>query len=149
MPEHQEMKLAYNLLVFSLISIIAIGHCQAHCKCTKDMVISAQKQGVSSEHILMEQDGRDTSEQAENLKSLLNAQPFILCTSALYSPRATLIFRFKGMNPIPSPSNFLEILSSVVNALQPSRSAWERVNLVIHEYVGLLWLQLGQFLKLL
>ena len=111
------------------------------------MVQNAQRLGVPIEDILMEAEGRDTAEQAAQLQSFLKTQPFILCTSALFSPRAVLTFKLRGMNPIPSPSDFMESPDSIVSALQPSRYGWYLVNAALHEYVGLLWLEIREIGK--
>jgi uncharacterized SAM-binding protein YcdF (DUF218 family) len=116
-------------------------------KCTEQMVHTAQRLGVPIGDILMEQDGRDTEEQAEKLYPFLKTEPFILCTSAVHSPRAVLTFKIRGMNPIPSPSDFMESPHSVISALRPSRDGWRCVNKVVHEYGGLLWLEIGEIGK--
>lgn len=114
------------------------------CKCAEEMVRTAQKLGVPREHILIEQEGRDTEEQAEQLQPILKTKPFVLCTKAVYSPRAVLIFRMKGMNPIASPSDYMKSPDSLISALRPSLDGWNRVNIVAHEYGGLLWLAVGE-----
>lgn len=117
------------------------------CKCAEEMVHKAERLGVPIGDIVMEQDGRDTAEQAEQLQPFLKQKPFILCTKALYSPRAVLTFKIRGMNPIPSPSGFMESPASVISALRPSRDGWNRVNIVVHEYIGLLWLAVGEITR--
>jgi len=107
-------------------------------------VDSALKHGIRTEDIIVKTGARDTEEQASQLQPILKNEPFILCTSALHTPRAVRIFNFKGMNPIPAPSEFIESQNSLTRNFRPSRCGWDLVNRVLHEYIGLLWVEFCQ-----
>jgi uncharacterized SAM-binding protein YcdF (DUF218 family) len=115
--------------------------CPEYCKKTAD---NALRLGIPIEDIFIKKGARDTAEQAAQLKSLLGTQRFILCTTALHTPRAVLTFKLSGMNPIPAPYHFIAKQDSMIHALQPSRHGWHLVNLATHEYVGALWLEISR-----
>lgn len=116
-------------------------------ECGRDMAETARRLGVPARNILLESESRDTAEQAALLQPFLEGQPFVLCTWALHTPRAALAFKLRGLNPIPIPSGFVQSPDSAISALQPSRDAWNLVRMGLHEYVGILWLWIGQIEK--
>ena len=104
--------------------------------------------GIDKKNIIIHPKPKDTQEEAIKIKSVLKDTPFILVTSAYHMPRAMMIFKKEGLNPIPAPTNFLikdsDKLLSLPNgySLYKTKRAW-------HEYIGILWIKLKDKLKML
>ncbi len=105
---------------------------------TAQLLIDA---GVPKEKIVMQEDVKDTREEAWRMQQRVGNKPFILVTSAYHMPRAMMIFADEGLTPIASPTDFRgnsqDTIFSFLSAryLQDTEHAW-------HEYLGLLWLKL-------
>ncbi|WP_350431261.1 ElyC/SanA/YdcF family protein [Shewanella sp. H8] len=103
------------------------------------MAQAAQELGIPKASILVFNQPKDTIEEAYALKSMIGYKPFRLVTSATHMPRSMRIFTSLGMQPQAAPSDFIA-----------SRGYWWRLNAdqlltsqrAIHEYVGILWLQI-------
>ena len=67
---------------------------------------TAVDMGVEESRIVLEDQSRDTFEQAERLKEILGTKPFILITSAFHMRRALSLFEKQGMQVIPAPADF-------------------------------------------
>jgi len=112
---------------------------QSDAEKTKKLLIAA---GVPSDNILMQDKANDTKEEAEALKSRLGNKVFFLVTSAYHMPRAMMLFKNDGLNPIAAPTYFNNPketgLSSVWKSknLRNTERAW-------HEYLGLLWAKIN------
>lgn len=63
--------------------------------------------GVPADRIILETQSTTTAEEAMFLKDLLQAQRFILVTSARHMARAMTVFRKAGLDPIPAPTGHL------------------------------------------
>jgi uncharacterized SAM-binding protein YcdF (DUF218 family) len=100
--------------------------------------------GVSRDDIVLESQARDSQEQAEFVKKLVGTAPTVLVTSAIHMPRAMLAFEKAGMNPIPAPVDFSDWIRSE-NGPQhffPRARELKKVESALHEYLGLLWIEL-------
>ena len=64
--------------------------------------------GVSKYNILMQEEPRDTEEEALYVKRIVKNKPFILVTAAYHMPRAMELFKKEGLSPIAAPTNFLK-----------------------------------------
>jgi len=93
-----------------------------------------KEMGVPDDRIEIEPNSQNTREQAENLKSLLeanNIKSFVLVTSPIHMLRSIAVFEAQGMKPVPGPASlhsegFLEdtfILLPSIFALDASQSA--------------------------
>ena len=101
--------------------------------------------GISARHILIEDQSRDTYENARNTRPILEQHGFkhpILITSAFHMPRAVLCFEQNNIKVTPCPSLYRS---------QPNRTygwndflphSYEPVRLAIKEYLGLLYTRL-------
>ena len=62
--------------------------------------------GVLEDKILLEDNSWDTSDQAVELGKILKNQKFALVTSAWHLPRAMLLCKKQGLDPLPVPTDF-------------------------------------------
>ena len=67
----------------------------------------AELLGVKSQDISQESDSRDTADQAEIIAKRIGRERFILVTSAAHMPRSMALFKKRGLQPIPAPTDFL------------------------------------------
>ena len=73
--------------------------------------LQLQKLGIADSLILVEGKSRNTVENAEFSKKILQANnlkpPYLLVTSAFHMRRAVMIFNKKGLDVVPHPCNYL------------------------------------------
>ncbi len=96
--------------------------------------------GVAPESIIVSDQATDTAAEARAVRALLGAAPFILVTSAYHMPRAMLLMRRAGANPIAAPTGQRVLSGSEVSrwhALLPGAGGLRDTELAIHEYLGL------------
>lgn len=109
------------------------------------MAEMAQLLGVPVGSILTESKSWDTKDQARRLKRIVADAPFVLVTSATHLPRAMLMFQEEGMKPVPGPAKFhsKDDEETVFNrhTLFPRPQNLVHVSRSVHEYLGLLWMQ--------
>ncbi len=111
---------------------------------SKLMADVAASLGVSEKSMMIENNSKDTDDEAENVKAIVGDEPFILVTSASHIPRASALFRKQGMNPETVAGEYLlkgEWKPSA-DLIMPSSSGLYRSERAIHEYLGLLWAKL-------
>ncbi len=102
------------------------------------MALLAQELGVPRDAIILEAKSWDTEEEARLLKPILGADRFALVTAARHMPRSMMLFRAKGLNPIPAPADFAtEEFILAFNSLAPTVSGLEMSQDAIHEYLGM------------
>ena len=92
---------------------------------------------IDNQNIIINGEPKDTKEEVDFTKSILEDNSFILVTSAAHMPRAMKLFKDLGLNPIAAPTSFhgndLELLTvPKLRSLQLSKTA-------IHEYLGIVW----------
>jgi uncharacterized SAM-binding protein YcdF (DUF218 family) len=100
--------------------------------------------GVKPQDIRLETESRDTADQAKIVADLLGRERFILVTSATHMPRAMALFRKRGVEPIPAPTDFRVQDPQGAQGPNPGRyfpsaSGLEQVETAAHEYLGLAW----------
>lgn len=94
--------------------------------------------GVSKESMIINGDPTDTREEAEFMKTIIGSEPFILVTSATHMPRAMMLFKSLGLNPIAAPTAYYK--SEFKGWLQaPDTSSFKTSTIAIHEYIGIVW----------
>jgi uncharacterized SAM-binding protein YcdF (DUF218 family) len=102
--------------------------------------------GVNPQNLILETMSRDTEQQAQYIERFVGIDPFILVTSASHMPRSVAIFRKLGMKPIPAPTNYLAVEKQEEwidpNRLFPSSANLTKMEIAIHEYLGLAWAKL-------
>lgn len=94
--------------------------------------------GVPKSDIIINPNPKDTKEEALFTKSIVGDKPFILVTSATHMLRAVKLFRDKGLNPIPAPTDFKK--QNIKSFwLKPDIESFENSQVAMHEYIGLMW----------
>lgn len=105
----------------------------------------ATQLGVDVQDIVLETRSKDTGDQAVYMESIVRNRPFVLVSSAYHLPRAMTLFRARGMNPIPAPSNY-EVRRPMGTGLAvffPNAHNIRKAELAVHEYLGTLWAMLS------
>jgi len=97
--------------------------------------------GVRAEDIMMQEDVKDTKEEAERMKERVGDRPFLLVTSAYHMPRSILLFQQEGLSPIPAPADFNDRGEDSLWSLFHAKHL-QKTERAIHEYIGLLWIYL-------
>jgi len=113
-------------------------------KSTAEAILVAkqlQSSGIPKSDIIIHPNPKDTKEEAIKIKQLLGKQKFILITSASHMPRAYALFKKEGLNPITTPTNFLEI-ENARGDFAPRSKHLEKTTKAWHEYIGILWAKL-------
>jgi uncharacterized SAM-binding protein YcdF (DUF218 family) len=97
--------------------------------------------GVKPQDIMKESDSRDTADEAEIIAKMIGREPFILVTSAAHMPRSMGLFKKRGMQPIPAPTEYLSREAPGPNPTWffPRSSSLQQVETAVHEYLGLAW----------
>ncbi len=108
---------------------------KSDAKKTKKLLIDA---GVDAKDILMQEEAKDTIEEAKALKMRLGDKAFFLVTSAYHMPRAMMIFKKNGLRPIPAPTYFNHPDETGPTSLWKAKSL-RNTERAWHEYLGLLW----------
>ncbi|MGD8561566.1 MAG: ElyC/SanA/YdcF family protein [Desulfarculaceae bacterium] len=100
----------------------------------------ALQMGVPSQDLIVERISWDTADQAAQLAKMLGAEPFALVTSASHLPRAMMLFKGRGLNPLPAPADFrTRGFSLSYQALLPSAGGLLGSEMAIYEYMGITW----------
>jgi len=105
----------------------------------------AKEWGVRPEDIVVEAEAKDTEDHAVFVKEIVGKDRFIVVTSASHMPRAMGLFRARGMEPIPAPTDYM--VSEREGGLRPgdffpSAGALEEAERALHEYLGMVWARL-------
>jgi len=97
--------------------------------------------GVKPQDISLETDSRDTEAEAKIIAKMLGREKFILVTSATHMPRSMALFRKRGLQPIPAPTDFLirESPRPLPGGFFPRAASLGQVETAAHEYLGLAW----------
>ena len=99
--------------------------------------------GVPANALIAEAQAWDTGHEARLFARLVGSEYFALVTSAYHIPRAMKLFEMQGLKPIASPCEFkARIWPSWYRWFIPDAEALWDSQLVIHEYIGMLWLTL-------
>lgn len=104
--------------------------------------------GVSPKDMQLEEGSQDTYHEALFLKPMLENKPFILVTSASHMPRAMALFRAQGLDPIPAPTQYMARKNQFsMTRYFPNATAMVQVDILWHEYMGILWATLNGLVK--
>jgi uncharacterized SAM-binding protein YcdF (DUF218 family) len=97
--------------------------------------------GVKPQDIRLETDSRDTTDEAEIIAKMIGREKFILVTAAVHMPRSMALFKKRGMQPIPAPTDFLvrEGPRPTPGRFFPYASSLSGVETAWHEYLGMAW----------
>jgi uncharacterized SAM-binding protein YcdF (DUF218 family) len=97
--------------------------------------------GIPADRVILEDQSRDTHEQAAALKSYLGKAPFLLVTSAFHMKRSLHLFSERDLSPLPAPADFRgnrEKRYDVFDWLPSPHSLYDTI-LAVKEYGGLLF----------
>ena len=102
----------------------------------------AEEWGVKPEDIVVEKKAADTKDHVIYVKEIVGSDKVILVTSASHMPRAMALFRKHGMEPVPAPTDYM--VNSREGGLTPGvffpgADSLEKVERVVHEYLGMVW----------
>lgn len=102
---------------------------------------TVQMLNVPQKDIVLDNNSRDTEEQAVQVSPIVGKDRFILVTSAYHMPRAVAIFKKTGLLPIPAPTNHMVLKKGNIRPedFYPSSLALRKVEIAAHEYLGLVW----------
>ena len=111
---------------------------------TDTMAKMAMALGIEPKEITLESKSKDTKDQARFIQNIIGNNRFILVTSASHMVRSVVLFKAKGMKPIPAPTGF-----QVKNTLKispamffPSAKGIDKMERVVYEYLGIVWARL-------
>jgi uncharacterized SAM-binding protein YcdF (DUF218 family) len=105
------------------------------------MAAVARMLGVSPDDMVLENQSKDTGQQAQFVQAIIQNDRCILVTSAIHMPRAMLVFEQKGLRPIPAPTEFGDWMRKETNPYRffPGAGELRKVEAAFHEFLGLLW----------
>ncbi len=124
--------------------IVSGGRVDASISDAEVMANVAEAMGVPHQDIILENQSRDTEDEARVLKPMVQNNVFILVTSASHMLRSMRLFESHEMHPIPAPTDFLVRDAEAFNPdlLFPAPSALTKATRAVYEYLGLAWLKL-------
>jgi uncharacterized SAM-binding protein YcdF (DUF218 family) len=105
----------------------------------------ARSLGVAPDSIIVCDQPPETAAEALAVKALLGGAPFLLVTSAYHMPRAVLLMRRAGADPIPAPTG-QRVQSETIRrwrVLLPGAEGLRDTELAIHEYFGIAAIKAG------
>lgn len=100
--------------------------------------------GVDASAIIIDNQSRNTYENAVNTKQLLDSlhlqPPYLLITSSMHMKRSIKVFQKQGIDPVPYPCNFRAIPNSqtFTEIIVPSVRALDDWDAFLKEAAGLL-----------
>lgn len=110
----------------------------------KGMADVALAFGVKKEDLILEEDSRDTENEARLVQPIVHQERFLLVTSASHMPRSMALFKKYGMSPIPAPTDFLtkEPGQIAPRMFYPNPDSLCKAERAFYEYLGLAWAKL-------
>ena len=126
--------------------ILSGGVLSGDVSSARRMADLAQTMGVPPHAIVLEEQSKDTADEARLLVPLLSGKPFALVTSASHMPRSLALFKAQGLDPVPAPTDFRSTSDQpwYVYAL-PCIEGLYMSSAAFHEYLGLLWARFHDF----
>jgi uncharacterized SAM-binding protein YcdF (DUF218 family) len=98
---------------------------------------------VNEKDMVRENRSMDTADQAKMIAHTVGRDRLILVTSAIHMPRAIALFRKFGLDPVPAPTNYLVVTQPGFHygMLFPGSDSLHNMEAAVHEYLGLIWMQ--------
>jgi uncharacterized SAM-binding protein YcdF (DUF218 family) len=95
--------------------------------------------GIADQSIIMSAQPLDTRAEAREVEKLLGNAPFLLVTSAYHMPRAVLLMRRAGANPIAAPTGQRAFGATPIiwRDFLPGSGGLRDTERALHEYAGL------------
>jgi uncharacterized SAM-binding protein YcdF (DUF218 family) len=95
------------------------------------------ERGVDGEDIEIEDQSRNTYENALNVKEIIGEKSFFLVTADSHMPRSIEACKELGLNPIPAVADSRTVILDDLTDHFPSGYNLYNADLAIHEYLGL------------
>ncbi len=97
--------------------------------------------GVRQQDIILEQNSRNTEQEARFIQPTVGKTPFLLVTSASHMPRAMGLFRKLGMQPTAAPTDYLAKQGGpfVPDDIYPGIDGLHQAERTVYEYLGITW----------
>ena len=105
---------------------------------------TARIMDIPAGDLILSDQAKDTEEEARLIQDRVGRDPLILVTSASHMPRAVALFKKRVMNPIPAPAAHLVKTrpGNIPGGFFPSGEGLQKMQMVVHEYLGTLWSKL-------
>jgi uncharacterized SAM-binding protein YcdF (DUF218 family) len=105
------------------------------------MKVVALSLGVPQQEIILEENSRNTEQEARLIKPMVGIAPFILVTSASHMPRAMGLFQKLGMHPIAAPTDYLAKTGGPFSPdeFYPGAGGLSEAERAVYEYLGMAW----------
>ncbi len=104
----------------------------------------ATELGIQRSALVVMDRALDTEQEAREVAALLGHSPFVLVTSAYHMPRAMLLMRHAGANPVAAPTG--QILRAPQGSERfgfiPGARGLRKTEAALHEYLGLAAIEL-------
>lgn len=100
--------------------------------------------GLDRQRIRLIEKVRDTEDESLAVRQEVGREPFALVTSAWHMPRTMALFRYAGMNPLPSPADFTSRSDGVFQweEVFPDVESLNRSTCAVRERIGYAWIWL-------
>lgn len=100
--------------------------------------------GVNRQDLYLDTRSKDSKDQAQEVKKIVDGKRFIVITSAAHMPRVMALFKKQGLLPIPAPTDYRIKTRQPINPgmFFPGASNLRNAENAIHEYLGLIWAKL-------
>lgn len=97
--------------------------------------------GIKKEDLVLEEDSKNTQDQARFIYGIVKQERFILVTSASHMPRSMILFKKIGMHPIPAPTEYQvkESRETTPKRFYPTADGLMKAERAFYEYIGLVW----------
>jgi uncharacterized SAM-binding protein YcdF (DUF218 family) len=136
----------HRLMPGSMLVTSGYGNNQPLAQATVS-AFAAKELGVDSTHILTIPEPWNTKDEAITYaKRYGTSHTLYLVTDAAHMRRSLMHFRNAGLHPIPAPSNFRLRINNIPKQFYhyfPSSQNIYFMEIVFHEYLGLLWMRMG------
>lgn len=106
------------------------------------MADTARLLGINEEHLIIEDESKDTKDHPRFIQKIVENERFILVTSASHMRRSIAFFKKHGMNPIPAPTDYLikERQGGISPGMFfPGADGLRKAERAVHECLGLAW----------
>ena len=101
----------------------------------------AVNMGVPEGALILESQSWTTQDQARLVAPIVGREPFALVTSAFHMPRSLMLFRLRGLNPVPAPADFVaQKISLSYETLMPQAGGLWMTQIATKEYLFIWWL---------
>jgi len=98
--------------------------------------------GIPERTLILDGDSDNTAESAVYLSRLVGGKSLFLVTSAGHMRRSVGVFRKRGMDPIPAPTDYQSPRLARHASWTTSAAHLQASDFAVHEYVAIVWYRL-------